>query len=73
MKKITTRYSTAKSVDNNKPLPYISCFITNEIPHVGDIGVSELLALKRFEEYREQYPYIETLIFESNPYYTFKG
>lgn len=73
MKKITTKYSTAKSVDNNKPLPYISRFITNEIPHVGDIGVSELVVLKRFEEYLEKYPYIETLIFEFGDYFTFKG
>ena len=76
MKKITTtptnKYSTPR-FKGNAPSPYISRLITDEIPHVCDTVLLELLALDEFKAYREKYPYIETLIFESGHYFTFKG
>ena len=69
----TTKYSIPIFESNEKPLPYISRLITDEIPHVGDTGLLELCALNEFKAYREKYPYIETLIFEFSDYFTFKG
>lgn len=72
--KTTTKYSTPISKGNDKPLPYISRLIINEIPHVTSIELAyESLALDEFKAYREKYPYIETLIFELGHYFTFKG